>query len=71
MIVKIQIALASSHENNKAAAMVYNEDRSVLFFMDATDDIRAAVGSTMREFFEVEMVDGTCLIGEKLPEQGW
>jgi hypothetical protein len=68
VIVKIQIALAGSHENK---AMVYNEDRSVFFFMDATDDIREAVGSTMREFFEVEIVDGTCLIGKWLPEQGW
>ncbi len=68
MIVKIQIALPGSHENK---VLVYNEDRSVHFFMDVTDDIREAVGPTMRKFFEVEIVDDQCFIFDKLPEQGW
>jgi len=71
MIVKVQIALFPIG----GPALVYNEDKSILFHMAVEKDLKKAMGKEPKKFFEAEMSpDGSrcdIFVKSEVEDQGW
>ena len=70
MIVKIQLPVLST-DVQPADAFVYNEDRSVEFFLPVTGKLVDAMDGELRAFFEIYLEGDQCDILAKVEEQGW
>jgi hypothetical protein len=70
VIVKVQVSLFTTESAQQV--LVYNEDRSVMYQGDVTQDILDAMGGAPRRyFFAVINDDNTIGIEDPAPEQTW
>lgn len=68
MIVKVQLPIAGAN----IGALVYNEDRSYLEYVEITSDLLKEMKGDLRTFWESELDDdGELILNKRLPEQGW
>lgn len=68
---KLQVPLASNEKD--APAMVYNEDRTIQFFLPMTDEILNMMNGRPKAYFNMTFPDGKSdvVIGEEVPNPGW
>lgn len=70
MIVKVQLSLQSS--NGVAYMLIYNEDRSVMYETEATEEIKTLMEMRPKAYFEAELDDEKKLIiGKEVKHQKW
>lgn len=69
MICKIQKPIVGS----MADALVYNEDRSVLFHMPMTEEVRDLFrNGQLKVFHQCHIIEGGILnIGDRVKDPGW
>lgn len=69
IIVKVQLSLYTSEPVRQV--VVYNEDRSIEFMMDAPADVLELMGDRPKAFFYATLKDGTMGLDEEAPWQEW
>lgn len=67
MIVKIQRAIVPP----TGPALVYNQDRSFHCFTPMNPELAARMEGDPKAYFDVEMVEGTLEIGDRVRDQDW
>ncbi len=79
MIVKVQLSIFhnDSHNSSKSGyqdsiMLIYNEDRSVRYEADTTEEIRQLMNDRLKAYFEYELDDqNKIIIGKEVNEQNW
>jgi hypothetical protein len=69
MIVKVQLSMFTTEHVQQA--LVYNEDRSVLFEGPAAKDVLSLMGEKLKAYFHADLKNGVLQINEEAPEQEW
>lgn len=70
MIIKVQQTVRTNHRRPQVLA--YNEDRSLMFVGDLTQDVAEVLGRRLKVFFYADIDDdGRFLLNEEAPWQHW
>jgi hypothetical protein len=69
IIVKVQLSLYTTEVERQV--VVYNEDQSIFFEMDAPLDVLELMGERPKAFFYATLKDGTLGLDEQAPWQNW
>lgn len=68
-IVKVQVPLSTNRPDPQA--LVYNEDRSALFEVPASDALLKRMAGSAKQFFFAEKKGEELHLGKKAPWQPW
>ena len=71
MIVKVQLSLATTHQEQQV--LIYDKHRSLYIDGPVSEfqGIPEKMGNDKKAFFEVDILPAAVVLGTKLPDQGW
>lgn len=70
MIVKVQISIATSLPRRRL--LIYNEDRSIMYEDDATDEVIKLVGDYPKAYFKAHLdKQKKIVLDERAGDQDW